>query len=113
MSDIGVFPPGAYVFFAALAMTVVGIAGAAFCLIVAGFRSRRNARPLRRQRFFGYALGALFSAAASGLTVWLIESSVTFGRWVEPTLPAALWVAGLVSLWPVAGHLWNRAQRRP
>ena len=113
MSDIGVFPPGAYVFFAALAMTVVGIAGAAFCLIVAGFRSRRNARLLRRQRFFGYALGALFSAAASGLTVWLIESSVTFGRWVEPTLPAALWVAGLVSLWPVAGHLWNRAQRRP
>ncbi len=112
MSDIGVFPPGAYVFFAALAVASVGIAGASLCLLVAGWRSRLNARAFWRQRYFGYGFGALVSAAASGLTAWLIESSVAFGRWVEPTVPAALWVAALVVLWPVAGHLWNRAQRR-
>jgi hypothetical protein len=112
MSDIGIFPPGAYVFFAALTMIVAGIAGAALCLLVAGYRSRLNARAFWRQRYFGYALGGLVSAAASGLTAWWLESSVTFGHWVEPTWRATLWVAALVALWPVVGHLWNRAPRR-
>ena len=112
MSDVDVLPATAGVFFAALALLALSAAGAFICLVIASRRAQLNARPLVRQRFFGYACGAAATAVASGVMVWLVEISLPFARLVKGTSPAAVAIVLLIALWPVVGHFWNRQQRR-
>lgn len=115
MSDIGLFPPGALVWFAALAWCCLCLMALVVFLLIAWRRTRAGTRSFARDRFVGYAMGAWFSGIVAGLTISLINWSGSLGKfaqWLDRPAASAFWLALIIISAPVATMAWNRRASR-
>jgi uncharacterized membrane protein len=111
VSDIGLFPPGAFAWFCALALLIVGGVALFLCLLIAWLRTRRRITPFKADRFFGYAIGAAATACGSGLLLWLINESGSLGafsHWIDHAGATLGCILALIALWPAVAFTWNQ-----
>lgn len=114
MSDVGM-PPGFGVWLFALGWIILCAAGLSICLLLALFRAPRGSGRCKQNAFFGWAVGAVVSAIAAGVTLWLVNWSGSLGafaKWIDQRGVTVLWMVSLAALWPLSALLWNRRQRR-
>ncbi|MBA3442255.1 MAG: hypothetical protein H0T92_20550 [Pyrinomonadaceae bacterium] len=112
MSDVGLFPPGAMVLLATLGLLALAAIGGLVSLLAAWLGTRRSDASILANRFFGFAVGAGFTAVAAGFAMTMIDRSPAFGRWVDQPIAGASFMAVLVAIWPAAGYTWKRAFAR-
>jgi hypothetical protein len=113
MSDINLFSgPGAVAILLALGMVLFFAAAMLACLLVSWLNTYRTGKRLVHERFFGYFIGATAAALVCALFVALIDfnGEGALARWSDDWL--GVWVAGLLSIWPLVSYFWNRRRKR-
>ena len=115
MSDVGLFPPGAFAWMCAAALLAVAGLATSTCVFVAWLRARRRQTPLKADRFFGYAIGASAIALGAGILIWLLGESGSLGgfsHWIDRSANAIPLLLLLIMLGPIVALAWNRKFRR-